>query len=199
MIRALYGGTFDPFHSGHLAIIEQLFAGNHCRHLHVVPAGQAPGKDKPIVSAAHRLAMVEAGLTLLPADMRRRIEVETMETRREGPTYTVDTLEILVRQYPHDTWRLVLGADAWAGHAIWRRPERILELATPLVFAREDQIPAQDSAEGDPAIHVRDFAVPISATRIRDVLHGSQDALSMLPSPVLTYIRKHGLYQQEAD
>ena len=111
MIRAIYGGTFDPFHNGHLSISSIVLENNLTDILHIIPAGQAPGKAEPVASSDDRLGMVAKGLMALDSDLYRRAALELIETQRGGATYTVDTLEEMADRYPDTQWRLVIGEE----------------------------------------------------------------------------------------
>lgn len=192
MIRALYGGSFDPFHEGHLAVVRRLLDGGLCDRVHVVPAGRSPFKDAGGAPAEHRLAMARAALDGIP-----QVRVDDRETRRDGPSWTVTTLAELAAEHPADSWRLVMGADAAAGLPRWREPGRLLQLARPVILARRGQ-EVPDWAAGVDAVTVPDFDVPASATEIRRRLAAGETAGLPLPAPVLAHILAHGLYGARA-
>ncbi len=190
MIRALFGGSFDPFHRGHLAIIETLLARGLAQAVVVVPAGRNPHKPAPDTPGAHRVRMAELGVSGLPA-----ASVLDVEALREGPSYTVDTLETLVRAHPGDAWRLAVGSDNLPGFATWRRPERLLALAELVVFPRGPgpvTVPPELSAR---TRVVADFAQPVSSTAVRAALAAGQRPLALVPGAVLDYVDAHGLYR----
>lgn len=192
MIRALYGGSFDPFHEGHLAVVRRLLDGGLCDHVHVVPAGRSPFKAAAEAPAEHRLAMARAALDGIP-----RTSVDDRETRRDGPSWTVTTLAELAAEHPGDAWRLVMGADAAAGLPRWRAPERLLRLARPLILARRGQAVPGWAVEAD-AVVIRDFDEPAAATEIRRRLAAGETSGLPLPAPVLAHILAHGLYGARA-
>lgn len=188
MRLAVFGGAFDPIHVGHVAAIRELGARGLCDRILVVPAGRSPGKPPASASAVHRLAMVRLALDAVPA-----VEIREDELRRPGPSYTVDTLEALARERPDAALLLVAGADAWAGFKGWRRPERILELARPVVLARGGETP-DPAALPHGALVVSDFDVPAASSEVRVRLSDGRPADDLVPPPVLAYIRAHGLY-----
>lgn len=192
MIRALYGGSFDPFHEGHLAVVRRLLDGGLCDRVHVVPAGRSPFKDAGGAPAEHRLAMARVAL----ADCAEA-SVDDRETRRPGPSWTVITLAELAAEHPGDAWRLVLGADAAAGLPRWREADRLLQLARPVILARRGQA-VPDWAADVAAVTVPDFDVPVSATGIRRRLAAGETDGLPLPAPVLAHILAHGLYGARA-
>ncbi len=125
----VFGGTFDPLHVGHLAIARAALESVPLDRIVFVLARRSPLKDRdPVASPADRLTMLERAIAGEAAFSVSRIELE-----RDGPSYTVDTLESLAAE--GDLF-LILGSDAASDLPRWRRPERIAQLATLLVAAR---------------------------------------------------------------
>ena len=187
MIRAVYGGSFDPFHNGHVSIITEVLRRGLADIVHVAPAGLSPGKTAPRAGADDRLQMARRGLDDLEPELSGRAVVEALETRREGPSYTAG-------RYPGATWKLVMGADALAGFDRWRRPERILEMAGLIVFSRPGPEPSLRSRPGDRMHFLDDFSMPVSSTDIRARLAEGADVSADLPAGVLEHRRTNGLY-----
>jgi len=188
MRRALFGGSFDPFHNGHLAVVETLLARGHGDEVWLAPAGLSPGKPPPRAAGRHRAAMARLGL----ADLSH-VELLDLELRRPGPSYTVDTLSELGERHPGDHWLLVVGADAWRDFDSWRDPDRILDLARVLVFPRGGIDPDPDVLPTGVAL-LADFSAPASSSQVRRRLRKGVSAADLLPPTVLGYIRRHGLY-----
>jgi nicotinate-nucleotide adenylyltransferase len=189
MIRALLGGSFDPFHNGHLAIVNALLSRRLADRVLVVPAYRSPHKKAPAVEGRHRLQMARLALADVAA-----AEVSSLELERGGVSYTIETVEELIGQEPGDAIRLVLGADSVQDFFRWRSPERILELVEIVVFARPgcpQELPAEIAAR---AHLVSDFAVPVSATQVRAALTAGRQPVEMVPAAVLAYIAAHTLY-----
>jgi nicotinate-nucleotide adenylyltransferase len=189
MIRALYGGSFDPFHEGHFKLIEALLDRRLCDHVHVIPAHVSPFKSKVGASSMHRLAMVQAALGGMTS-----VTVEDLEVQRGGPSWTVETLDSLRLIYPGDTWRLVMGADSVCGFDQWRDASRILTNSRPIVFSRDHTEVHGMVALADPII-VTDFKAPVSSSDIRTRLMSGEREHLQLPPPVLDYILRHDLYR----
>jgi nicotinate-nucleotide adenylyltransferase len=187
MRLAVYGGSFDPFHNGHLALARELLRLDLCDAVHLVPADRSPFKDPAATAASHRLAMTRLG-----AVGHAGLVVDDREIRRGGPNWTVDTLTDLRAEQPDATLLLVLGADAWAAFGVWRAAARILELAAPVVAPRDDAaIPPQLGV----APRVLDgFRMPIASTDLRRRLSRGEPVADDLPPAVLAYIRAHALY-----
>jgi nicotinate-nucleotide adenylyltransferase len=121
----LLGGTFDPPHVAHLVLAEAARRDLSLDELWFVPARVPPHKAPDGVSPAPvRLALLRRALRGLAG-----FRIETIELRRRGPSYTVDTLEALHERRPRVEWWLVVGADMLADLPHWRNPRRVLELA----------------------------------------------------------------------
>ncbi len=191
MIRAVFGGSFDPIHAGHVAIIDLLRARGLADVVHVVPAGRSPLKRAaPQAAGDDRLFLAHAAL-----DGRADVVVEDLEITRPPPSYTVDTLDALVARYPHDRWRLVIGADQAAAFESWRDPQGLLALAEPVVIAR-GPVALPPSLAGR-ALVIEDFDHPASATAIRSALAaGARPGRDLLPATVAAAIQARGLYRQ---
>ena len=188
MRRALFGGSFDPFHNGHLAVVRALQDRDLCDRIVLMPATLSPGKTQPVADGRHREAMA-----LLGAGGRAEVTVMDLELRRPGPSYTVDTLAELARLHPDDDWLLVVGSDAGGEFRAGRDPDRVLELARVLVFPREGSDPDPASLR-PPVSLLEDFRVTVSSSDVRRRLAAGEAAEDLVPAPVLDYIRDHGLY-----
>jgi nicotinate-nucleotide adenylyltransferase len=188
------GGTFDPFHRGHRALVEAALKVND--RVLVVVAGSPPHKQAAATERTafhHRVAMTRLGVEGLG-----RVEVLELEGRRQGPSYTVDTLDALARSYPAGTrWRLLLGADSFQEFPTWKDWEGILDRATLLVAARPGcdlDAPPEFEGRNMPVEHVAITPVDVSASALRAVLAGDGDVGEALAPSIRTYIRDHRLY-----
>lgn len=181
----IFGGTFDPVHVGHLAIAEAALESAKLDRVIFVPARQSPLKDRePTASAADRLAMLEAATKNEP-----RFSVSRVELEREGPSYTVDTLNALKAE--GDLY-LILGSDALAELHRWRSPERIRALASLLVARRPG---APEPAAGSGA---RAFDAPCLDISSRELRARASRGLSLrylVPDDVWRHIERNGLYR----
>lgn len=189
MIRALYGGSFDPVHAGHVALVRTLLDRGLADQVHVVPAGQSPLKaEAPRATAPQRRRLLELALSGIAG-----VRIDLRELERAGRSYTVTTLAALAAEHPEDRWRLVMGADAAADFARWREPERLLSLAEPLVVARGGaELPPPLAGRAELLV---DFDHPASASAIRrDLAAGVLPGPQLLPAPVAAVIMAEGLY-----
>ena len=196
----ILGGTFDPIHHGHLVIAEEAREALGLERVLLVPAAEPPHKpDSVVTPAEHRLAMVELAVAGNPAFAVSGIEVE-----RGGPSYTVETLETLLREGVSDPW-FILSAEALAGFPAWRRPDRILELCRLAVVPRGDH-DALDAAwvrEHFPGREERIAflagpLLPISGSVVRRRAAAGRSVRYLVPDAVARYITDHALYTEPA-
>lgn len=196
--RGVFGGTFDPIHYGHLAAAEEAWAVLGLRSVVFVPNARQPLKAQGSVAARHRLAMVEHAIA-----GNEHFTVSDIEVRRDGPSYTLDTLAALRAEGPPDEdLYFLLGVDAFGQFAAWYRPAEIMRLAHIVVMSRSGVFhPDWDLIEAvapgaRERIHL--LAVPdldISATHLRARLKAGQPVRYQMPEAVRSYIMEHGLYQ----
>ena len=194
----IYGGTFDPPHAGHVQAAAAAMQALKLDRLLVVPAGIPPHKRLPreTASAAARLEM--AGLAFASVE---GVQLCDLELRREGKSYTVDTLRALRAQYPAAELTLLMGTDMLLSFEQWRDFREIFRLARLGVFARADGDDArilQCIAEFRQKYQARivlveNSAVDVSSSRLRALLPERQGA-EYLPAQVYAYIVRSGLY-----
>ncbi len=189
MIRALLGGSFDPIHVGHVALVRHILRHELAELVLVVPVWQSPFKDQATTPADHRLRMVDIALAGI-TDVR----IDSREIDRGGVSYTVQTLGELAAEYPGDALRLVIGSDNLAKFFDWREPRRILALAEVLVYPRGDWQGTLPVELSDRAVVAAGFSSPASSTAVRRELHGGRLPGDALPDGVGEYIIAHGLY-----
>lgn len=201
---ALFGGTFDPPHAGHLAIGELarglLKADEWCV---VMPTSKNPLKESGALSApaADRIAMVD-----LLFDERSGYQVSRFEIDRPAPAYTIDTVRALLQENPQlHTLYLILGQDSVAHISRWREYLALLDLIEPVVISRGGS--SEIDSALPPAIKKRftrfiSLHSPISSTVLRQELAAaprsdahSTSAIAGLPDPVHDYILHHRLYR----
>lgn len=193
MIRAVFGGSFDPAHNGHLKALLAIRARGLAQVIHVVPAWRSPHKSGNSESAEHRLEMARLAFGGRPG-----IRVESLEVERGEPSYSADTLAALKTRHPGDEFRLVLGADQLKCFASWHRPDEILAAADLIVLARQSgslEVLCDRAGVSRSSCHLlADFDEPVSASAIRARLAAGQDASDWLDPAVGDYIQRHGLY-----
>lgn len=194
----LFGGTFDPPHNGHMGLLDCACRAV-CPDLVVVePAGIPPHKAASATPAAHRLAMARCFEAVWP-----RVLVDDTEVRREGKSYTVDTLETLARRYPGAALYLAMGSDMLLTFREWRRWQDILRLAALVVHSRENgdgprlAACAQSlEAQGGRVVRAPGRVLEVSSTQVRALAASGQDLSALVPAQVATYIARQGLYRR---
>lgn len=180
MRLGIYGGTFDPIHNGHLHVIHQLLVKKIVDRVLVIPAGDPQLRiGAPMASGADRRAMCQLAIKDLPGDLQSRIDVNPIEVLRDGPSYTIDTVEAIKEAFPDDQILLVVGTDAYAKIDSWNRADELKKLVEFVVIDRPDHPGAATHDIG---------AIRVSATAVR-----SGDSID-IPRSVAAYIKEHNLY-----
>ncbi len=204
----VFGGTFDPIHIGHLAIIRWARAELRLDRVRVVPTGESWQKAGTKASAAQRIEMLRLALS---GDFYA--EIDDREVRRSGPSYTVDTLASLRDELGSEVALvLILGSDQLHNLASWHHFDKLLGLAHIAVTQREDvrliNFPSAveklltehgrdslpDAAAGS-IVFFRMPMVPVSATVLRRNIAADQAPVELLPAAVLEYINQQQLYR----
>jgi nicotinate-nucleotide adenylyltransferase len=199
---AICGGTFDPFHRGHLDPILSACVPMQWEQVMYVPAFAQPFKqDRRTASPWHRFTMA-AVATLGDA----RLSVSPLELDRGMVSYTVDTLETLREERPEDTIDWVIGDDNLAKLLEWRSIERIFELANFAVLTRgggevppslQDRVRNKEDRPSRGAIvFVENGTVPVSSTEIRRKVLAGESIDALVPPVVSRYIDHYGLYRK---
>ena len=198
MRTGILGGTFNPPHLGHLVCAQEAYIQLRLARVMLVPARIPPHKpvdEEP--GASHRLEMCR----LAVQGDEQRFEVSDLEIRREGPSYTVDTLEELHSTKPDNELFLIVGADIAAGLPKWHEAERVISQATVAVAQRPGtsreavthalrQIPGGEAG--------RFFEMPeigISSTMLRERVRAAESTRYLMPEAVRAYIDHHRLYR----
>ena len=203
------GGTFDPIHVGHLALARSARAALALDEVWFIPTGRSWQKDASRASAAQRLEMTRLAVDGLPADEGYR--VDDREVRRDGPTYTVETLHALRGEVGDAALVLVMGSDQFRNLPSWHRWTELLAHAHIATTRREriglEDLPAplesivsrcgRDALPDAPAGSIVFFTMPpvaVSATALRAQLGRGERPVELLPPAVLDYIGSQSLY-----
>ncbi len=210
---ALFGGTFDPFHNGHLRMAIEVRERLGIPRIVFLPARVPPHKPgQPITGARHRLAMTVAALSGLAG-----FEVSDLEIRREGPSYSIDTVTAMRKAAPETPLLFLIGADAFAEIGTWHRFRDLLSAVDFVLLprpgtAREPALPPPlrlekaasgcYSWEGDSyrlpggrSLHCpRIPTLDIASRDIREKVRDGKAIRGLVPPEVERYIAHHGLY-----
>ena len=187
----ILGGTFDPIHEGHLALAQAAVKELRLDKLVFVPTYRHPLSDKQnstVTSAEDRLEMVRLAVADEP-----KFEVSNLELERKGISYTVDTLNQIRKQYPKpDELFFVTGGDWGKNLNQWKDINTIFSLSHFVVARR----PGFDTRNLPKEIIFLDFTpLDISSTELRAQLAKNGSSGSLVPKPVLDYIRRRQLYR----
>ena len=192
---ALYGGTFDPVHLGHLEVARRVSELFEIDEVVFIPAQLAPHKTgRPVTAPIHRYAM----LALATQD-DARLRISTFELDAPDRRYTVDTVTHFQRLFGEGTELFfIMGADSWAEIKTWRDWERLLKMTNHIVVTRPGYEMPPAPAELKERILFTDAVMKdISATSIRRLANEARyDELEqMVPGSVANYIRKYEIYR----
>lgn len=204
----IFGGTFDPIHYGHLRTAFEMLQALRFGEVRFVPSGDPPHRGQTFAEATLRLEMVRAATEPEPGFV-----VDDCELRREGPSYTVDTLAAMRTEFSSQPMGLILGMDAFLGLTSWHRWDEILDLAHIVVAHRPgwrapdigllgemlsehgthrvDDL--HESSSGLVHIHAV-TQLEISSTEIRDLVAAGRDPRFLMPDVVRDIIVESGCY-----
>ncbi len=205
----IFGGTFDPIHYGHLRTAFELIEALRLTELRFMPCGVPPHREAPVASAEHRLAMVRAA-----TEAQHGFVVDDREIRREGPSYTVDTLSELRAEFADRSLCLIVGMDVFLSLPMWYQWREILHLAHVVVAHRPgwrapglgplgellvDRGTARvgelhDSLAGSIFIHAV-TQLEISSSGVRTLVANGCDPRFMMPDSVRQLIEDTGCYR----
>lgn len=195
----IYGGTFSPVHNGHVAAAKAFMEQMWLDILYIIPTGVTPHKTmKGDATAADRLEMCR-----LAFEGMEGVIVSDLEMRREGKSYTVDTLRQLYD--PDGRLFLLMGTDMLLTLDKWREPEEIFRLCYPVYIRREEdgaldaaiveKIKTYQEKYGKVVRRIVAPAIEISSTDVRAAVAEGFPIEGAVPSSVAAYIRDRGLYR----
>jgi len=209
----VFGGTFDPIHFGHLRTAFEMLQALRFHDVRFVPCGDPPHRGATFASAAERLRMVEAAVA-----GQDGFVVDDREIKRDGPSYTIDTLRSLREEFPDRALGLIVGMDAFLGLPGWHRWEEILGTAHIIVAHRPgwkapdmgplgELITERGTHRVDDlhttlhgCVHIHAVTqLEISSTEIRDLVAEGRDPRFLMPDEVRHVIQTSGCYARGGD
>lgn len=198
---ALYGGTFDPIHFGHLNVASEMMEKWGLDEIWFCPAYINPHKlkNEPTATPKQRLEMLH-----LAIDDRPSFKVVDVEIRRSGPSYTYDTLQYILsengKQKQPDQFFLIIGEDSVPGFFSWHEPEKIVQNVSLLVASRSQELDISQLKGNELICNaiIKGWTpvrrMEISSTEIRTRLRNKLDCEHLIPYKTLCYIYKNQLY-----
>jgi nicotinate-nucleotide adenylyltransferase len=196
---AILGGTFNPIHNGHLHLVRRFSQMIQADRVLLIPTRIPPHKAAPdLAPAQDRLQMCR--LAAEPDGF----EVSDMEIRREGPSYTSDTLLELKQIYPNSELFFITGEDMFLTLEEWHNPELVYSLATICAAPRSrngctalNQYAEKVGKKGAKTMICNIDYLPVSSTMVRNAVRRGENLLAYVPRQVADYICKHHLYMEE--
>jgi len=205
----IFGGTFDPIHYGHLRTAFEMLQSLRFGEVSFMPCGDPPHRESPHANSELRLAMVRAA-----TEDQDGFSVDDRELLRDGPSYSVDTLFVLRREFPHRSIALIIGMDAFLNLPDWHEWRELLHLAHIVVAHRPGWRAPDMGALGDLLaergthriddlhsasaghIYVHDVTqLEISSTEIRELVAVGRDPRFLMPDAVQKIIDESGCYK----
>ena len=182
----ILGGTFNPPHTGHLVIANEVFHALGLDKVWFMPNQVPPHKSiASPVSNSDRLAMLELAIIDNP-----NFRIETVELDRNGPSYTYETMKILKDMYKEVEFYFIIGGDMVEYLPKWREIDKLLEMVKFVGVSRPS---FKDQSEHD-ILYAATPQMEISSSMIRERVKEGKNIRYLLPEPVREYIEEHGLY-----
>jgi nicotinate-nucleotide adenylyltransferase len=209
----VFGGTFDPIHYGHLRTAFEMLQALNFEQVRFIPCGDPPHRGMTFANAGLRFRMVEAAIA-----GQAGFVSDDRELRREGPSYSVDTLVELRREFPARSVGLIVGMDAFLKLPDWHRWDEILDLAHIVVAHRPgwrapDMGPLgeliaeygthrvddlHNTTHGRIHIHAV-TQLEIASTEIRELVAAGRDPRFLMPDAVRDVIEETGVYMSDTN
>ncbi len=205
---ALFGGTFDPVHYGHLRCADEARQKLNLESMYLLPSGSPPHRGAPRASVRQRLDMLRLALPEFP-----QLEIDDRETLRSGPSYMVDTLAELKAEFPQRPLLLLIGQDAANQLHGWFHWQELFELAHIVILTRPgvteeyrqdigkqinrrlvSGVQEMLSSQAGGVLNLGVVSIDVSATTIQSIIRLGRSPQSMLPVAVLDYINENRLY-----
>lgn len=196
MRLGFFGGTFNPVHLGHLALASEALRLLHLDHLWWLPANPWQKNAADLMPQSERIAMLKLALSGIP-----HMSIDLRELDRNGPSYSIDTVIEIAKQFPDDERFYLIGADQWRNFHTWKHWQDIFDYVTLVVFNRNGQMATAKDEVIDfvKQHHIKINFLPmpaldIESSKIRQLLsQGQSDSpllSTMLPKNVFNYLQK---------
>ena len=199
----VFGGSFDPVHLGHLILAENCRQQANLDQILFVPCSMSPHKlDGAHGTDRQRLEMLD-----LAIGGHRDFVRSDMEIKRDGVSYTIDTLRELENSQPNNEWFFLMGADSLESFPSWREPDEILKLAKPIVVGRPgsginlgslEQHSSADYVKSLRELAVESPLIEISSSDIRKRVADANSIRFLVPRSIEQYIETQKMYVAES-
>jgi nicotinate-nucleotide adenylyltransferase len=206
----ILGGTFDPIHNGHIRLAIEAQEQLKLDEIKLIPVNIPPHRSIPIVSPAHRLAMMELAIKNEPT-----LDIDRRELESENISFTINTLKSLRLEFPDDALYLIVGRDAFNKIDSWKDWQELLHYAHIIVANRPNELTNNISTELQNWIdkhqisdqtrlknklsgHIYFIDIPmldISSSMIRQYYSEQKTVNSLLPTLIQEYIKDNHLYR----
>ena len=207
-LLGIFGGTFDPIHYGHIRTAFEMLEVLRIDEVSFVPSGDPPHRGQTFADAEQRLEMVRVA-----TQGQLKFSVDDCELRREGPSYTIDTLATIREEQPDVALGLIVGMDAFLGLTSWHRWNEILDFAHLVVAYRpgwripdvgelgeligthgtSDVEDLHENSDGGVFVHAV-TQLEIASTEIRDLIAAGRDPRFLMPDAVRDVILESKCY-----
>ena len=209
MKLGVFGGTFNPIHNGHIRAAEEVRTAMNLDMILFVPSGNPPLKSSDIADAKDRFAMTEIAINSIKQSY---FGISDIELNSKGKSFTVDTVQTLLRRYHDDSLYLIVGLDAFLDLPNWYRPKELISLIDLIVMSRPgldvsdltrsplliDKRPYTHNrwhlASGKTLIYIAITPYNVSSTQIRHLVKLGRNIQQLVPVGVAEYIAAHRLY-----
>lgn len=197
MNLAIFGGTFDPIHNGHLEVARAARRECFLDHILFIPAGHPPHKSSRAGAAyEHRLEMVHLACAEHPAFEASRLEAPGPDLDRNFTIQTIRRVAAFLTN--HDRLFFLIGADAFAEITTWYRWRQVTNQVEFIVVSRPgSQVDESVILPGGQIHWLRGVHSPVSSTEVRRRLQAGESIRGMLPLAVARYVTRHQLYRRE--
>ncbi len=183
----ILGGTFDPVHTGHLIIADQVLSILDLDEIRFMPNGRPPHKIKETNSTNEdRLNMLQLAISDHP-----RFRIETIELNRDGKSYTYDTMVLLKQREPDTDFYFIIGADMVDYLPHWYRVDDLISLVQFVGVNR----PGYQGKTDYPIVMIDIPMIHISSSMIREKIKKRESIRYLVPDKVLEYVKEHQLYE----
>ena len=196
MKTGIFGGAFNPVHTGHIRLAENYLSALKLDRIIFIPTSVAPHKSSDdFASDSHRINMLS-----LAINGRKEFEISDIEFKREGKSYTYDTLCELKQLYPEDDFYLIMGSDQFLYFNNWYRAQEIADKATVCTASRNDEdytrlIEFKEENDYLKKALIFDFEVfEVSSSQLRDKIKNGEGISEYVPKAVEEYIKENRLY-----